>query len=125
MNLGAVTGLVTVILLFGMPVFIVAILRIMRSRDNAELQKTLRMSIEKGQPLPAEFLESIQRGQVKIKTPANDIRGGAILIAVALGIVVWNYIDSGYTLTDWAGFAAIPGFIGIVLLVLGLTASKK
>ncbi len=114
-----------IVFIFGMPVFIVGILRAFRSRDNAELQKTLRMSIEKGQPLPPEFLESLQRTQVKIKTPANDIRGGAILIAVALAIVVWNYVANGYSLSDWAGFAAVPGFIGIVLVILGLTASKK
>ncbi|MGZ3305800.1 MAG: DUF6249 domain-containing protein [Asticcacaulis sp.] len=125
MNLGALTGLIAVILIFGTPVIIVAVLRIMRSRDNAELQKTLRMSIEKGQPLPPEFLESLQRSQIKPKTPANDIRGGAILIAVALAILVWNYIDQGYRLSDWAGIAAIPGFIGIVLVVLGLTSSRR
>jgi hypothetical protein len=125
MNLGQLTGLIAVILIFSMPVTIIAVLRIMRSRDNAELQKTLRLSIEKGQPLPPEFLESLHRVPVKVKSPANDVRGGAILIAIALGILVWNFVVSGFVLTDWAGFAAIPGFIGIVLLVLGMTASRK
>jgi len=117
--------IVAIIMVFGMPIAIVAILRIFRSRDNAELQKTLRMSIEKGQPLPAEFLDSLQKTQVRVKTPANDIRTGIILIAVALGIVVWNYLDNGYTLDELSGFAAIPGFIGVALLILGIIGNRK
>lgn len=117
--------IVAIIFSLSMPIAIVAIIRFGRSRDNAELQKTLRMSIEKGQPLPPEFLESLKVGQVRQKSPANDIRTGIILIAIALGVVVWNFLDNGYTLDEVSGFAAIPGFIGLALLILGIIGNRK
>jgi hypothetical protein len=123
--LNKIIGLVAVVLSLGMPVLIIGIIFYFKSRDRADLQKTLRMSIEKGQPLPPEFIDSLKTGQMRPKSPANDIRTGIILIAIALGIVVWNYLDNGYTLDEVSGFAAIPGFIGIALLILGLIGNRK
>ncbi len=117
--------IVALIMVFGMPIAIVAVNRLARSRDNAELQKTLRMSIEKGQPLPPEFLDSMRVAQVKPKSPASDIRWGIILIAFALAIVTWNFLDNGHTLDEASGFAAVPGFIGLALLALGLLGNRK
>ena len=117
--------IVALIMVFGMPIAIVAVVRLAKSRDNAELQKTLRMSIEKGQPLPPEFLDSMRVAQTKPKSPANDIRWGIILIAFALAIVTWNLLDNNYVLDEGSGFAAIPGFIGLALLALGLLGNRK
>ena len=117
--------IVAIIMVFGMPIAIVAIIRMAKSRDNAELQKTLRMSIEKGQPLPPEFLDSMRVAQTKPKTPANDIRWGIILIALALAMVVWNYFDNNRSLDEFSGFAAVPGFVGLALLALGLLGNRK
>ena len=125
MDMHSLIPIVAIIFTFGMPIAIVAIIRIGKSRDNAELQRTLRMSIEKGQPLPPEFLNSLKVGQMRMKSPANDIRAGIILIAIALGIVVWNFLDNGYTLDEVSGFAAIPGFIGVALLILGIIGNRK
>lgn len=119
MNMGGITGLVAVILIFGMPVIIVGLIAYFRSRDRSELQKTLRMSIEKGQPLPAEFVESMQRAVPKAKNPMNDIRGGLVLIAVAGGLMVMDYMTHDYLLGHLSGVAAIPGFIGLALLLMG------
>jgi hypothetical protein len=110
---------------FIMVVAIVAIVQITKSRNNAELQKTLRMSIEKGQPLPPEFVESMSRAVPKAKNPMNDIRGGIILIAVALGIVVASYMENEIGLRNIAGFAAIPGLIGVALLILGIIGLNR
>ena len=117
--------IVAIIFTFGMPIAIVAIIRIGKSRDNAELQRTLRMSIEKGQPLPPEFVESMQKSQPRPKSPATDLRWGLILIAVALGIIAWNFFDNGYVVDGDAGFAAVPGFIGLALLILGIIGNRK
>ncbi len=119
MNMGGVTGLVAVVLVFGMPVLIVGLINYFRSRDRAELQKTLRMSIEKGQPLPSEFIESMQRAVPKAKNPMNDVRGGLVLLAVAGGLMVMDYMTHDYLLGHLSGVAAIPGFIGIALIVMG------
>jgi Flp pilus assembly protein TadB len=107
-----------------MPVFIVFIVMFFRAKDRAETQKTVRMAIEKGQPLPQDYLDSLQRTTRTPKAPANDIRSGLILIAVGVGMAVWSYIDHGY-LTGLAGVACIPGFIGVALLIIGLIGNGK
>ncbi|ESQ94395.1 DUF6249 domain-containing protein [Asticcacaulis benevestitus] len=125
MDWDSATGLIAVIMIFGMPVFVVGIIFFFIYRSRQETQKTLRMAIEKSDSLPPEFLDTLKSLQKKPKTPANDIRTGLILIAIALGIVVWNFLDNGYTVDEMSGLAAIPGFIGVALLVLGLIGNRK
>ncbi len=120
MDVGDLVPIVGVIMVFGMPIAIVAIIQISKARNNAELQKTLRMSIEKGQPLPPEFVESMQRAVPKAKNPMNDVRAGLILMAVAVGAMIWNYLDHGVVGGHMSGVAAIPGLIGLVLFILGI-----
>lgn len=106
-----------------MPIFIVGIVMYFRAKDRAEVQKTIRMAIEKGQPLPPEYLDSLQKSGAtigKMKTPVNDIRSGLILMAVALGLVVMDYVGNDYTFETLSGIAAIPGFIGVALLIMGI-----
>jgi hypothetical protein len=102
------------------PILIVGIVAYFRSRDRSELQKTVRAAIEKGETLPAEFMESLQRAVPKAKTPMNDVRAGLILIAIAGGIMIWHYIDHDELGGDLSGIAAIPGLIGVALLILGI-----
>lgn len=114
-----------------MPVFIIGIIMYFRAKDRAETQKTIRLAIEKGQPLPPEYLDSLQKAGPainKIKTPTNDIRSGLILMAVALGLVVMDYVGNDYAFETLSGIAAIPGFIGVALLIMGivgLNSQKK
>ncbi len=115
-----VIPVVALVMIFGMPIAIVAIVQINKARNNAELQKTLRMSIEKGQPLPPEFVDSIQRSVPKAKNPMNDVRGGLVLLAVAAGLMVMDYLSHDYIFGHLSGVAAIPGFIGVALLILGI-----
>jgi hypothetical protein len=119
MEMDDISGILAIALIFGMPVFIVFIVFFFRSKERAEAQKTIRMAIEKGQPLPQEYLDSLQKTGRATKSPGSDIRSGLILIAVGVGMAVWAYIDHGY-LTGLAGVAAIPGFIGVALLIMGI-----
>lgn len=120
MDIGPLIGLIAVVGFFATIVGIVAIVSFNRARNTAELQKTLRMSIEKGQALPPEFIDSMSRAVPRAKNPMNDIRGGIILIAVAGGIMVWNYLDHGEIGHHLSGIAAVPGLIGVALLILGI-----
>ncbi len=120
MNFHEIIPIVGIVMVFGMPIAIVAIIQMSKARNNEELQKTLRMSIEKGQPLPPEFVESMQRTVPKAKNPMNDVRAGLILIAIAAGLLIWNYIDAGFVGDHMSGFAAVPGLIGVALLILGI-----
>ena len=123
--LGQLTGLIAVILIFGMPVIIVGTLRYFRSRDNADLQKTLRMSIESGQALPPEFIETLKGSQPRPKSPINDIRNGLIIMAIGGGLAILaetllrqdNTSDAFWPLI---GIASIPGLIGFVIFLFGL-----
>jgi hypothetical protein len=117
--------IVALVMIFGMPIAIVAIIFVSRSRDRAEMQKTVRAAIEKGETLPPEFLESLQRAHPKAKNPMNDIRAGLILVAIASGFIIWGYIDDGAFGGDFSGIAAIPGLIGIALLILGIIGLNR
>ncbi|EGF90691.1 hypothetical protein ABI_37230 [Asticcacaulis biprosthecium C19] len=112
--------IVAIIFTFGMPIAIVAIIQFTKARNNAELQKTVRTAIEKGETLPADFLDGLQRSVPKAKTPMNDVRAGMILMAVAGGIMLWHYIDDGALGDGLSGIAAVPGLIGVALLILGI-----
>ena len=83
------------------------------------------MAIEKSDSLPPEFLENLKNMQKKPKTPANDIRAGLILIAIALGFMALDFASHGYTFGHLSGVAAIPGFIGVALLILGIVGTRK
>lgn len=123
MDMHGLEGVLGIVMVFGMPVFIVGIVMYFRARDRAEVQKTIRMAIEKGQPLPPEYLDSLQKSGAsmnKIKTPVNDIRSGLILMAVALGLVVLDFVKNDYVFETLSGVAAIPGFIGVALLIMGI-----
>jgi hypothetical protein len=117
--------IVAIIMTFGTPIAIVAIVSINKARNTAELQKTLRMSIEKGQPLPTEFIESMSRTVPKAKNPMNDVRWGLILIAVSSGLFITAYFDNGMNFPGMSGFGAIPGLIGVALLILGVIGLNR
>ncbi len=124
-DLNGVTGLLAVIMIFGMPVFIVAIIFFFVSRSNADKQKTLRMAIEKSDNLSPEVMNALQAMQKKPKTPMNDVRAGLILIAIAAGFMIWHYLDHGDLGGGLAGVAAVPGMIGVALLILGIIGLSR
>ncbi|CAM3197413.1 DUF6249 domain-containing protein [Asticcacaulis taihuensis] len=124
MDMDSLTGILAVVLALSMPVAIVAIVFYFRHKGRTEVQKTLRMAIEKGTDLPPEFLENLKNMQAR-KTPANDIRSGLILIAIALGLVALDLANHSFILGKLSGVAAIPGFIGVALLILGIIGNRK
>ena len=125
MDWNGATGVLAVIMIFGMPVFIVAIIFFFVSRANADRQKTLRMAIERSDNLSPEVMNALQSMQKKPKTPMNDVRAGLILIAVAAGLIIWRYLDHGEIGGGLAGIAAVPGMIGVALLILGIIGLNR
>ncbi len=124
-DLNGATAILAIIMVFGMPVFIVAIIFFFVSRSNAEKQKTLRMAIERSDNLSPEVMNALQSMQKKPKTPMNDVRAGLILIAVAAGLIIWRYLDHGEIGGGLAGIAAVPGMIGVALLILGIIGLNR
>lgn len=114
---------------FIMVIAIVVIPSWLKSRDRREMQATLRTAIEKGQPLPADLIDSLTRQE--IKTPpsaAKDIRTGVVLIAVSLGIAILGYcigMMDNDALYPILGASAIPGMIGLAFVVLSFFNKNK
>ncbi len=125
MNWDGATGILAIIMIFGMPVFIFGIIFFFIYRSNAERQKTLRMAIEKSDNLSPEVMDAIRQMQRKPKTPMNDVRAGLILIAIAVGLMAWNYIDKHELGGGLSGIAAVPGMIGVALLILGIIGLNR
>ena len=76
---------------------------------------TARLALEKGLPLSPEFLASLSSASAKSgKGARNDIRTGLILIAVGIGMIFFmRFMD------ELRFMGAIPGLVGIVLLLYG------
>jgi len=108
---------------------------IMRSRDRALLHETLRIAYEKGQPVPPEMIEMLQRdvrdrsGQIARNSADRDLRRAVILIGVALGLVAMGcalgVTEGPEALYPIVAGATIPGFIGLGFLVLWFFGRNK
>ncbi len=129
MDWHSATGIVAVVMIFGMPVLITGIIFFtiffFLNRSNAEKQKTLRMAIERSDNLSPEVLSALQSMQKKPKTPMNDVRAGLILIGIAAGMMIWNYLDNHEFGGGLGGIAAVPGMIGVALFILGLIGLNR
>jgi hypothetical protein len=80
--------------------------------------ETIRLALEKGQPLPPELLNL--RDSAVSKPKSNDRRAGLILIAVGAGLYLFFWGMSDFGGIGGAGVrwvALIPGLIGVALLV--------
>lgn len=84
-------------------------------RRQALWHETARLALEKGQPLP-----SLPHAPTPAKPPyeyGNDIRTGLIMIATGAGLYFFFLSLFG----GWMCYiGAIPGFIGVALLLYGI-----
>jgi len=80
-----------------------------RSRRARMLHETLRLMIEKGQPIPPDLLQFSEGS----RRPRNDLRNGLILIAVGVGLGILLLAQSD---ADWP-IALIPLLMGVAFLV--------
>ena len=90
---------------------------------------TIEEAIRGGQQVTPEMVKAL--GMPK-KDTGGDLKSGAILIAVALALVVLGQVisavepggDADEAAYIFLGFAAFPGFIGLVLLAFGFFGNK-
>jgi hypothetical protein len=116
---------------------VILVPKYLRSRERSKLLDTLKVAYEKGQPVPPELIDALQRGaattpeQTSISTAESDLRRAIVLIAVGLGIALLGYglyygisyaSEEGGAITGAAvaGAGAIPGIIGVAYLLLWL-----
>jgi hypothetical protein len=107
---------------FGMPVFIIAIVLYFKSKEKAQFHESMQKLIESGQELSPELLQSIP-GYVEDETKKNDIRSGVLLMGVGAGIGLLGYFGLGNSVV-WA-VGILLGAIGMATLAYGIYAKKN
>jgi len=116
---------------FALIAALVIVPRYFRSVERQKMAETLRVAIEKGQPLPTEVIEAMSsnvRSPGLPPSPQRDLRTGIIWVGVALGLLSLGIVvgfeepDATYWLM---GLAAFPGFIGLAFIALGLLNKTK
>jgi hypothetical protein len=121
-------GALVPISFFAMIAAIVLVPRYWRSKERQSLQETLKMAIEKGQPLPTEIVESISHDRKPPPSPQRDLRTGIVWLGVAVGIAVFG-LAMGYEEPDATypllGMSAFPGFIGLAFIAISLLTKSK
>lgn len=117
-----VTPIAIVGTVFGFTALIIGIVAYGRFRNQKLRHETIRLAIEKGQPLPSDLLDPVRRRDPRI----SDLRRGLLLLALGLGAGLFFYFSNppGAPQHTWAvGF--IPGLMGIAYLVSHAVARPK
>ena len=106
--------------IFGAPVLIVMVIGIVALIGSRMRQRTIRMMVEKGQPVPAELLAP----EVRRVRRRSDVRRGVVWTMVGLGLMIWLG-----AVNDWEGgawsFGLIPFLIGLGYLIVWKLEQKK
>jgi Domain of unknown function (DUF6249) len=106
--------------IFGAPVLIVVMIGVFALLVSRSRQRTIRMMVEKGQPVPAELLAP----EVRRVRRRSDVRRGVIWTMVGLGLMVWLA-----AVNDWEGGAwslgLVPFLIGLGYLIIWKLENKK
>src|SRR5947199_9940465 len=106
---------IAILAVFGFPVAIVAVIMFSSWAKARSLHRTVRMMVEKGQPVPPELLSSPAAAPVTVR-PWYDLRRGIVLVSVGVGVVMFFGISAGWDNGVWA-LGLIPGLIGLGYLL--------
>ncbi len=113
---------------FAMVVAIVVLPFYFKSRERREMQRTLRVAIEKGQPMPPEVIDAMTKTVKLPPTRLRDLRTGVIWLAVGIGVAGATYFGDfihGDNDFDGFGIACIPAVIGVAYIVLSFFNPNK
>ena len=106
--------------IFGAPVLIVILIGVFSIVVSRSRQRTIRMLVEKGQPVPAELLAPATRAVRQ----RSDMRRGVVWTMVGLGLMIFLGAAN-----DWEGGAwslgLIPFLIGLGYLIVWKLENKK
>jgi hypothetical protein len=106
--------------IFGAPVLIVIMIGMFTLLVSRMRQRTIRMMVEKGQPIPAELLAPAARSVRR----RSDVRRGVIWAMVGLGVMIFFG-----AVNDWEGgvwsLGLIPFLIGLGYLMVWKLEGKK
>ena len=110
---------ITLLTVFGAPVLIVGLIMYFSFSKSRAMHRTVRMMVEKGQPVPAALLNPPPAQRQR-----SDLRRGIVLTMVGLGLMVFFG-----AVNDWEGGAwtlgLIPFLIGVGYLLVWKLDTKK
>src|SRR5438093_4040056 len=107
--------IISLLAVFGFPVAIVAVIMFSSWARTRSLHRTVRMMVEKGQPVPPELLSSPAAAPVTVR-PWYDLRRGIVLVSIGVGVIMFFGISAGWDNGVWA-LGLIPGLIGLGYLL--------
>jgi hypothetical protein len=111
---------ISVLAVFGFPVAIVAVIMFSSWAKSRSLHRTVRMMVEKGQPVPPELFAAPAGAPLR---PWYDLRRGIILLAVGVAFVIFFGLTAGWDEGVWA-LGLIPGLIGLGYILVWRLANR-
>lgn len=102
----AVIAIVGMLVTFGLPLVLVAVILYYKHRRMRLMHETIARLVEKGLPVPPQLLEPPRRGH-------SSLRGGMLLVALGIGLSIFMYEMRG----SWA-IGLIPGLMGLALIIV-------
>ena len=114
--------IIGIVAVFGMPVFVVWTALHFNNKKKEQFHASLQKLIESGQQLTPELLQSIP-GYVEEDKKVSDIKSGAILIGIGVGVVLLGYLGLHSTVV-WASGLLVAS-LGLALLAVGIYTEKK
>jgi Domain of unknown function (DUF6249) len=114
-------AILSVLAVFGVPVAIVAVIMGSHWAKTRSLHRTVRLMVEKGQPVPPELLASPIGRPLR---PWYDLRRGIILLAVGTAVTFFFLAVAGFESGVWA-FGLIPAIIGAGYILTWRLANKQ
>jgi Domain of unknown function (DUF6249) len=110
---------ITMLTVFGAPVLIVGLILYFSFSRSRALHRTVRMMVEKGQPVPESLLNPPPAQRQR-----SDVRRGVVLAMIGIGVMAFLGAAS-----DWEGGAwtlgLIPFLIGVGYLLVWKLDTKK
>jgi hypothetical protein len=125
------TPVLIVLIIFGSFASLFIVPRYFKSIERQKMADTLRVAIEKGQPLPTEVIEAMSsnvRSPGMPPSPQRDLRTGIVWLGVGIGFgalaLALSFEEPDF-LYPLLGLAAFPTFIGLAFVALGLLNKPK
>ena len=113
------------IVMFAVVGLIFSLLFYFRYRSRTEVQRTLRIALEKGAELSPEMLDRLSEPQ---PSKDRDLRRGLIWLALAIGLALCGFATpdpSGHALRGCLAGAAFPLMIGIAYMIMWRYAGER
>ncbi len=110
---------ITLLTVFGAPVLIVGLIMYFSFSRSRAMHRTVRMMVEKGQPVPEALLNPPQAQRQR-----SDLRRGVVLAMIGIGLMAFFG-----AVNDWEGgswtLGLIPFLIGVGYLLVWKLDTKK